>query len=78
MKNKIWKVLAISIALVMVASSAAVVLYSGTEWGEGISEGEGEKGIISLVAPPFIGVAGAAEATGGDAFPEDEAGFRLM
>ena len=71
------KVLAISIALVIVASSVAMYGYSGTEGGEGISEsgGGGGKGVISLVAPPFIGVAGAAEATGGNAFPEDEAGI---
>jgi len=70
------KVLAISIALVMVASGVAMYGYSGTEGGGGISESEGGKGVISLVAPPFIGVAGAAEAAGGgDAFPEDEAGI---
>ncbi|RLE01780.1 MAG: hypothetical protein DRI99_06850 [Candidatus Aminicenantes bacterium] len=69
------KVLAISIALVIVASGVAMYGYSGTEGGEGISESEGGKGVISLVAPPFIGVAGAAEAAGGDAFPEDEAGI---
>ena len=69
------KVLAISIALVIVASGVAMYGYSGTEGGEGISESEGGKGVISLVAPPFIGVAGAAEATGGNAFPEDEAGI---
>ena len=69
------KVLGILIALVIVASSVAMYGYSGTEGGEGISEGGGGKGVISLVAPPFIGVAGAAEATGGNAFPEDEAGI---
>jgi hypothetical protein len=42
--------------------------------GKGISEGGG-KGVISLMPPSFIGVAGAAEATGGNAFPEDEAGI---
>jgi len=73
------KVLAISIALVIVASGVAMYGYSGTEGGEGISESEGGKGVISLVAPPFIGVAGASEAMGGGdgggAFPEDEAGI---
>ena len=72
------KVLAISIALVIVASGVAMYGYSGTEGREGISESEGGKGVISLVAPPFIGVAGASEAmggNGGDAFPEDEAGI---
>jgi len=75
------KVLAISIALVIVASSVAMYGgYSGTEGGEGISEsgGGGGKGVISLVAPPFIGVAGAGEAMGGNgggAFPKDKAGI---
>jgi len=69
------KILAISVALVIVASGVAMYGYSGTEGGEGISESGGGKGVISLVAPPFIGVAGAAEATGGNAFPEDEAGI---
>jgi len=71
------KVLAISIALVIVASGVAMYGYSGTEGGEGINEsgGGGGKGVISLVPPPFIGIAGAAEATGGNAFPEDEAGI---
>ena len=69
------KVLAISIALVIVASGVAMYGYSGTEGGEGISESGGGKGVISLVPPPFIGIAGAAEATGGNAFPEDEAGI---
>ncbi|PXF53925.1 MAG: hypothetical protein C4B56_00545 [Candidatus Methanophagaceae archaeon] len=72
------KVLAISIALVIVASSVAMYGYSGTEGGEGISESGGGKGVISLVAPPFIGVAGAGEAMGGNgggAFPKDKAGI---
>jgi len=72
------KVLAISIALVIVASGVAMYGYSGTEGGEGISESEGGKGVISLVAPPFIGVAGASEAMGGGgggAFPEYKAGL---
>jgi len=72
------KVLAISIALVIVASGVAMYGYSGTEGGEKISESEGGKGVISLVAPPFVGVAGAAEAAGGGgggAFPKDKAGI---
>jgi hypothetical protein len=39
---------------------------------EGLGEGNS---VISLMPPPFIGVAGAAEATGGNAFSEDEAGI---
>ena len=78
------KVLAISIALVMVASGVAMYGYSGTEGEEGISESEDGKGVISLVAPPFIGVAGAAETAGGGGggapragttFLEEEAGI---
>jgi len=78
------KVLAISIALVIVASGVAMYGYSGTEGGEGISESEGGKGVISLVAPPFIGVASASEAMGGGGgaapragttFFEEEAGI---
>ena len=78
MRNKgIWKILAISVVLAIVASSVAV--FSAANLGEGIGEkgideGGGE-GVISLVPPPFIGVAGASEANGGSAFPEDEAGI---
>jgi len=68
------KVLAVLTALVLIASSVVMYGYSGTEVGKGISEGGGE-GIISLIPPPFIGVAGAVEAMGGNAFPEDEAGI---
>jgi len=76
------KVLAVLTALVMVVSCTAV-LYSGTEGGEGGSESGGGKGVISLVPPPFIGVAGAAEAGGGGgaspragtSFLEEEAGI---
>ncbi|CAD6492960.1 MAG: hypothetical protein CHKLHMKO_00383 [Candidatus Argoarchaeum ethanivorans] len=81
MNKPLWKILAISIALLMLVSCPAV-LYSGTEVEKGISEGGG-KGVISLMPPPFIGVAGAAEAAGGggDAaaagttFLEEEAGI---
>lgn len=68
------KILAISIALVMVASSVA--MYSSTDDGKGMNEG-GEKGITSLIPSPFIGVAGASETMGGGggAFPEEEAGI---
>ncbi len=68
------KVLAISIALVLVASSATV--YSSQK---------GEKGVISLLAPPFIGIVGASEMQGdeawgsapraGTSFIEEEAGI---
>ena len=68
------KVLAVLTALVLIASSVAMYGYSGIEVGKGISEGCG-KGVISLMPPPFIGVAGAVEAMGGNAFPEDEAGI---
>jgi len=67
------KVLAISIALVIASS---VAMYSLEKEGSGLSGGGGKDVVsISLVPPPFIGVAGAAEATGGNAFPEDEAGI---
>ena len=70
------KVLAISIALVIVTSGMAMYGYSVTDVEKGISE-SGGKGVISLVAPSFVGVAGAAEAAGGggSAFPEGEAGI---
>ena len=78
-KKFVLKVLAISIALVMVSSSVA--MYSLMDVEKGISEG-GEKGVISLVPPPFVGVAGAAKAAGGGGgaaaagttFLEEEAG----
>ena len=78
MRDKgIWnlKILAISVILAVVASSVAVFSAANLGVGEkGIKEGGG-KGVLSLVPPPFIGVAGAAEAAGGGAFPEDEAGI---
>ncbi|MCW3129265.1 MAG: hypothetical protein N2V75_04090 [Methanophagales archaeon] len=78
MRDKgIWKILAISVILAVVASSVAVFSAANLEEGigeKGIDEGGG-KGVISLVAPPFIGVAGASEVKGGSAFPEDEAGI---
>ena len=78
MRDKdICKILAISVILAVVASSVAV--FSAANLGEGLGEKGidegGGKGVISLVPPPFIGIAGAAEATGGNAFPEDEAGI---
>ncbi|RJS84159.1 hypothetical protein CW713_03055 [Methanophagales archaeon] len=78
MRDKgIWKILAISVVLAIVASSVAVFSAANLEEGigeKGIDEGGGE-GVISLVPPPFIGVAGASEVKGGSAFPEDEAGI---
>jgi len=76
------KALAILIALVMVASSFAMYGYSGTDVKNGMDE-RGEKGVISLMPPPFVGVAGAAEAAGGGGgaatagrtFLEEEAGI---
>ena len=75
------KVLAVFTALVMVVSCTAV-LYNSQDVEKGISEGGG-KGVLSLVAPPFIGVAGAVEAGGGGGaapqagttFLEEEAGI---
>ena len=58
------KVLAVLTALVMVVSSVAMYGYNAGEVEKGISEGGG-KGVISLMPPPFIGIAGAAEAMGG-------------
>ena len=63
MRDKgIWKILAVSAALAIVASSVAV--FSAANSDTGISEKRieesGGKGIISIVPPPFIGVAGAS------------------
>jgi len=82
MRNKSGlKVLAISIAMVIVASSVA--LHGSQKVEEGITDGGGQ-GIISLMAPPFIiGVAGASPANigsgnvaarAGTAFLGEEAG----
>ena len=72
-KNGIYKLLAISIVLAMVASSVSV--FSAADLGEGIAEEEIDEsagdGIISLAPPSFVS---AASASGG-AFPEDEAGI---
>ncbi len=77
MRNKLGlEVLAVSIVFVLVASSVAVYVYGVTEGGEkGMGEGGGDS-VISLVPPPFVGVASAAGSAGdGGAFPEDEAGI---
>ena len=63
MRNKVGlKALAILFAIVMVASSVA--MYSVTDVEKGINEGGG-KNVISLVAPPFISIAGASEMQSG-------------
>ena len=70
------KVLAVLAALAMVVSCTAV-LYSGTEAEKGATESRG-KGVISLMPPPFIALAGATETAAEEAegaFPEDEAGI---
>lgn len=85
MKNK-WgkfslKVLALSIAIMLVTSS--VVVYSAINKEEALAEGGGSN-TFPLTAPPFIAVAGAAEAEGGGgggvaaagtSYLEDEAGI---
>ena len=76
MENKFGlKVLAISIALVMVASSVAMYGYSGIDAEKGICEGGGNS-VISLMPPPFIGVAGASpDGGGGGAAPQAGTSF---
>ena len=67
MDKGIWKILAISVILAIVASSMAIYSTVNLEKGidkKGIDEGGG-KGVISLVASSFIGVAGASPAGGG-------------
>jgi hypothetical protein len=76
-QNRGLKIVAVLIPLVLVASS--VTLYSFADVEQNVSREElsesDERGVIKLIPPPFIGVAGAAEATAGDAFPEAEAGI---
>ena len=81
MRDKgIWKILAISVILAIVASSVAVFCAANFGIGEkGIGEGGG-KDVISLEMPPFIGVAGASESEvsvmrDGTNFLEEEAGI---
>lgn len=83
MKNK-WdklslKVLTLSIAIMIVASS--VVVYSAIDAEEAMAEGGGGD-TFTLMPPPFIAVAGAAEVEGGGrvaatgtSYLEDEAGI---
>lgn len=66
------KVFVISIALVMALSFTIVLSHSSANADKKVYEGNG---IIPLTAPHFVGMAYAMEATGGDAFPESEAGI---
>jgi len=76
MRNKVGlKALAILFAIVMVASSVA--MYSVTDVKKGINEGGG-KGVILLVAPPFVEVAGASEAAGGGGGGAQRAGTTFL
>jgi len=68
------KVLAISIALVIASS---VAMYSLEREGSGLSGG-GEKGVISLMPPPFIDVAGASPAGGGGGGAAPRAGTTFL
>ena len=70
----VWKVSAVLTALVLVVSGVVMFGYSGKMLKNGIGEG-GEKGVIPLMPPPFIQIAGASDIKGGNAFPEDEAGI---
>jgi len=70
------KVLVISTALVILASSMA--MYSLEKEGSGLSEG-GEKGVIPLMPPPFTGIADASStgsiiSQANTSFLEEEAG----
>ncbi len=77
MRNKYGlKVLVISTALVILASSIA--MYSLEKGGSGLSGG-GEKGVIPLMPPPFTGIAGASPtgsviSQANTSFLEEEAG----
>ena len=71
------KILAVFTALVLIASSVAI--YSATDVEKGIDEGGG-KGVIALVAPSFVMVAGASPADvaaqrAGTTFLKEEAGI---
>jgi len=73
----VWKVSVILTALVLVVSGVAMFGYSGTNEEGGIEEGGG-KGLISLVAPPFIDVAGASPAGGGGGGAAPRAGTTFL
>ena len=73
----VWKVSVILTALVLVVSGVAMFEYSRTNEEEGIDEGGG-KGLISLVAPPFIDVAGASPAGGGGGGAAPRAGTSFL
>jgi len=73
------KMLAISAVLTLVLSGVALYAHSA-EKKSGVGESRGGSFALSLVPPPFVSVAGAAETTSGEAagrgaFPEDEAGL---
>jgi len=73
---RFWcKVLAISAVLTLVLSGVALYAHSA-EKKSGVGESKGGSFALSLVPPPFVSVAGAAETTGGGgAFPEYKAGI---
>ena len=73
----VWKVSVILTALVLVVSGVAMFGYSRTNEEGGIDEGGG-KGLISLVAPPFIDVAGASPAGGGGGGAAPRAGTTFL
>ena len=70
---------AFAIAIVLVIAASSVAMYSATDVENWLSEGGGN-GVIALVTPPFIGVAGAspvdvAAQRAGTTFLEEEAGI---
>jgi len=74
---RFWcKVLAISAVLTLVLSGVALYAHSAEKGKSGVGESKGGSFALSLVPPPFVSVAGAAETTGGGgAFPEEKAGL---
>ena len=67
------KMFVISIALVVTLSFTIMLSQSSANTDKKMIDGG--NGIIPLTAPHFIGMAYAIEATGGNAFPENEAGI---